>query len=202
MLWAWVGVPGYRSRQVATPRDLQEEVSVLDGHLPEGLPHVAHVLEAAEAREDGTAAALALRTGHYQALPCINNIIKVTSKAFATGSQDSAYHLNESRAMQEFGPRAFIASWSFALVSFARASRGARASDRAAGCPWGVPWGRGARVEVRRVWCMGVVVPMAAGGMGPRAFAASCSFALVSFARASGGAGASDRAAGCPWGVP
>ena len=105
MLWAWVGVPGYRSRQVATPRDLQEEVSVLDGHHPEGLPHVAHVLEAAEAREEGTAAALALRTGHYQALPCINNIIKVTSKAFATGSQDSAYHLNESRAMQEFAAR-------------------------------------------------------------------------------------------------
>ena len=87
----------------------------------------------------GTAAALALRTGQYQALPCINNIIKVTSKAFATGSQDPAYHLNESRAMQEFGPRAFIASCSFAPVSFARASGGARASDRAAGCPWGVP---------------------------------------------------------------
>ena len=27
------------------------------------------------------------------------------------------------------------------------------------------------------------MAPMAAGGMGPRAFAASCSFALVSFAR-------------------
>ena len=53
----------------------------------------------------GTAAALALRTGHYQALPCINNIIKVTSKAFATGSQDSAHRLNESRAMQEFAAR-------------------------------------------------------------------------------------------------
>ena len=39
--------------------------------------------------------------------------------------------------------------------------------DRAAGCPWGVPWGRGARVEVRRVWGVGGVVPMAAGGMGP-----------------------------------
>ena len=49
------------------------------------------------------------------------------------------------------GPRAFTASCSFALVSFARASGVARASDRAAGCPWGVPWGRGARVEVRRV---------------------------------------------------
>jgi len=53
----------------------------------------------------GTAAALALHTGQYQALPCINNIIKVTSKAFATGSQDSAHHLNESRAMQEFAAR-------------------------------------------------------------------------------------------------
>ena len=50
-------------------------------------------------------AALALHTGQYQALPCINNIIKVTSKAFATGSQDSAHHLNESRAMQEFAAR-------------------------------------------------------------------------------------------------
>ena len=47
----------------------------------------------------GTAAALALRTGQYQALPFINNITSVTSKAFATGSQDPAYHLSESRAM-------------------------------------------------------------------------------------------------------
>ena len=100
------------------------------------------------------------------------------------------------------GPRAFTASCSFALLSFARASGGARASDRAAGCSWGVPWGRGARVEVRRVWGVGGVVPMAAGGMGLRAFTASCSFALLSFARASGGARASDRAAGCSWGVP
>ena len=100
------------------------------------------------------------------------------------------------------GPRAFAASCSFALLSFARASGGARYSDRAAGCPWGVPWGRGARVEVRRVWCVGGVVPMVAGGMGPRAFAASCSFALVSFARGPGGARALDRAAGCSWGVP
>ena len=61
------------------------------------------------------------------------------------------------------GPRAFTASWYFALVSFASASVRSRASDRAAGCPWGVPWGRGARVEVRRVWWLGGVVPMAAG---------------------------------------
>ena len=53
----------------------------------------------------GTAAALALRTGQYQALPCINNTISVTSRAFTTGSQDSAYHLNEPRAMQEFAAR-------------------------------------------------------------------------------------------------
>ena len=52
------------------------------------------------------------------------------------------------------------------------------------------------------MWFVGGVLPMAAGGMGPRAFTASCSFALVSFARASGGARASDRAAGCPWGAP
>ena len=51
------------------------------------------------------------------------------------------------------GPRAFTASCYFALLSFAWASGGARASDRAAGCSWGVPWGRGARVEVRRWWC-------------------------------------------------
>ena len=85
---------------------------------------------------------------------------------------------------------------------FARASGGARASGRAAGCSWGVPWGRGARVDVRRVWSVGGVVPMAAGGMGPHALTASCSFALLSFTRASGGARDSDRAAGCPWGVP
>ena len=48
------------------------------------------------------------------------------------------------------GPRAFTASYFFALVSFGSASERARASDRAAGCPWGVPWGRGARVEVRQ----------------------------------------------------
>ena len=78
------------------------------------------------------------------------------------------------------GPRAFTASCSFALVSFARASGGARASDRAAGCSWGVPWGRDARVEVkvRRVWGVGGVVPIAVGGMGLCAFAASCPFAL------------------------
>ena len=55
-----------------------------------------------------------------------------------------------SMAAGGMGPRAFTASCSFALVSFARASGGARASDRAAGCPWGAPWGRGARVEVRQ----------------------------------------------------
>ena len=148
------------------------------------------------------------------------------------------------------GPHAFTASCSFALLSFSRASGGARASDRATGCPWGVPWGRGARVDVRRVWGVGGVVPMATGlrimffcsgvfckgfimgkvfgsgcwlllgsamgprcacrgeagvgrggawfqwpqgGMGPRAFTALCSFALLSFARAPGGARASDR---------
>jgi hypothetical protein len=95
-------------------------------------------------------------------------------------------------------PIAFAASCSFALVSFARSSGEAWALDRAAGCPWGVPWGRGARVEVRRVWFVGGAAPMAAGGVGPRALSASCSFALVSFARASGGARASDRAAYCP----
>ena len=45
-------------------------------------------------------------------------------------------------------------------------------------------------------------VSMAAGGMGRRAFTASWSFALLSFATASGMAGASGRAAGCSWGVP
>ena len=100
------------------------------------------------------------------------------------------------------GPHAFTESRSFALVSFARASGVTRTSVRAAGYSWGVPWGRGARVDVKRVWGVGGVVPMAAGGMGPRAFTASCPFALVSFVRASGGARASDRAAGCSWGVP
>ena len=46
------------------------------------------------------------------------------------------------------------------------------------------------------------VVPMATGGVGLRAFTAPCSFTLLSFARASGGAGASNRAAGCSWEVP
>ena len=45
---------------------------------------------------------------------------------------------------------------------------------------------------------MGGVVPMAVGGVGIRAFTASCLFALFFFcARASEMAGASDRAAGC-----
>ena len=99
------------------------------------------------------------------------------------------------------GLRAFTASSSFALLSFARASGGARALDRAAGCPWGVSWGRAARVKVSREWGIGGVLPLAAGGMGPHAFTASCSLALVSFAGASGGASASDRGSGCPGGV-
>ena len=77
-----------------------------------------------------------------------------------------------SMAAGGMGHRAFTASCSFALLSFARASGMAGASDRAAGCSWGVPWGRGARVEVRRVWGVGGVVPMAAGGVGLRAFSA------------------------------
>ena len=76
-------------------------------------------------------------------------------------------------------PRAFTASHYFALLSFARASGGARASERASGCSWGVPSGRGARVEVRRVW-VGGVVPVAVGGVGLRAFTASWFFALLS----------------------
>ena len=47
---------------------------------------------------------------------------------------------------------AITASCSFALLSFARASDEAGASDRAACCSWGAPWGRGARVEVRKWW--------------------------------------------------
>ena len=57
-----------------------------------------------------------------------------------------------SMATGGVGLRAFIASCSFALLSFARASEGERASGRAAGCPCGVPWGRGSRVEVREWW--------------------------------------------------
>ena len=64
------------------------------------------------------------------------------------------------------GHRAFTASKSFALLSFARALEGARASGRAAGCSWGVPWGRGARVEVRRVRGVGAVLSIAGGGDG------------------------------------
>ena len=61
-------------------------------------------------------------------------------------------------AVGGMGLRAFTASCSFALLSFERASRGARASDRAAGCSWGVLWGRGARVEVRKGW-FGTTMP-------------------------------------------
>ena len=61
------------------------------------------------------------------------------------------------------GLRAFSASSAFALLSFARASEGAKASDWAAGCSLGVPWSRGARVDERRVWGVGGVLPMAAG---------------------------------------
>jgi len=53
------------------------------------------------------------------------------------------------------GLRAVTASCPFALLSFERASEGARASDRAAGCSWGVSWGRGARVDVGLVWELG-----------------------------------------------
>ncbi len=47
---------------------------------------------------------------------------------------------------------------------------------------------------------MGSVVSMAAGGICPRAFAAHISFALVSFVRSLGEAGAGERAGGGPWG--
>ena len=69
-----------------------------------------------------------------------------------------------SMAAGGMGRRAFSASCSFALLSFARASEGAGASNQAVGCSWGVPWGRDARVDVRRVWGVGGVVPVAAGG--------------------------------------
>ena len=45
-----------------------------------------------------------------------------------------------------FALRAFTALSPFALLS------SAGASGRSAGCSWGVPWGRGARVEVRKWW--------------------------------------------------
>ena len=65
---------------------------------------------------------------------------------------------------------------------------GAGASSRSAGCSWRVPWRRGTRAEVWRVWGVGGVLPIAVGGMCLRAFTASCSFALMSAARASRGA--------------
>ena len=77
------------------------------------------------------------------------------------------------------GPYAFTESCSLALLFFSRASEGPGAFDGAAGCSWGVPWGRGACVDVRRVWGVGGVVPMAAGGVGPRAFTASCFFSAI-----------------------
>ena len=62
------------------------------------------------------------------------------------------------------GPRALSASSSFALLSFARASGGAGALGQTADCSWGVSWGRGSHVEVRRLWGVGGVVPMTVGG--------------------------------------
>ena len=56
------------------------------------------------------------------------------------------------------GPRAFTASCSLAQMSHARASGGERASDRAAGCSWGVPWGRGSRAGVEK-WWFGTTMP-------------------------------------------
>jgi len=77
------------------------------------------------------------------------------------------------------GPRAFTASCSFALLSLAGGLGGEKASDRAAGCSWGVPWGRGARVEVRRVWGVGAVLPIAGGGRG-----SSCRHRIMCFCSA------------------
>ena len=59
--------------------------------------------------------------------------------------------------------RPLTPSCSFSLQSIARALEEAGALGRAAGCSWGLPWGRGARVEVRRVWGVGGVVPIAVG---------------------------------------
>ena len=70
--------------------------------------------------------------------------------------------------------RAFTASCSFALLSFARAPGEASASGRSAGCSWGVPWGRGACVEVRQVRGVGGVVPVAVWGVGLRALGLAC----------------------------
>ena len=100
------------------------------------------------------------------------------------------------------GRRAFSVLCDFAIPEIDTLSRLDALSIWAAGCSWGAPWGRGARVEVWRVLGVGGVVPMAAGGMDLCAITASCSFALPSFATASGGARPSDRAACCSWGAP
>ena len=51
------------------------------------------------------------------------------------------------------GLRAFTASWFFALLSFARASGMAGASDRAAGCSWGfAPLGSAKWVLESQLW--------------------------------------------------
>ena len=77
------------------------------------------------------------------------------------------------------GLRAVTASCSFALLSLAGGLGGEKASNRAAGCSWGVPWGRGARVEVRRVWGVGAVLPIAGGGRG-----SSCRHRIMSLCSA------------------
>ena len=60
-------------------------------------------------------------------------------------------------AVGGMGLHAITASCSVALLSFRRALGGAGASGRAAGCSWGVPWGRDLRVEVRK-WCFGTMM--------------------------------------------
>ena len=47
-------------------------------------------------------------TGQYKALPCITSIINTTSKVLATGGEDFAYYLSESRAVKVFAEKAAL----------------------------------------------------------------------------------------------
>jgi len=49
--------------------------------------------------------------GNYTKLPCVPNIIRTCSKAFATGGDDFAYYLNEPRAMKAFAKAAGAMSY-------------------------------------------------------------------------------------------
>ena len=66
-------------------------------------------------------------------------------------------------AAGDMGPHAFTASCFLLCCLLQGLQEGQGLQIDLLVCPWGVPWGRGARVEVGRVWRVGGVLLMAAG---------------------------------------